>query len=44
MDISYKESTRYLYQQALPTTHHISTRLEVSFYVFSLQYFVKEAK
>ena len=44
MDISYKEATRYLYQQALPMTHHISTRLEVSFYVFSLQYFVKEAK
>ena len=44
MDISYKEATGYLYQQALPTTHHISTRLEVSFYVFNLQYFIKEAK
>ena len=44
MDIGYKEATRYLYQQALPTTHHISTRLEVSLYVFNLQYFIKEAK
>ena len=44
MDISYKEAIRYLYQQAFPTTHHISTRLEVRFYVFNLQYLIKEAK
>ena len=44
MDISYKAATRYLYQQALPTTHHISTRLKVSCYVFNLQYLIKEAK
>lgn len=43
MDISYKKATRYLYQQVLPTKDHINTRLEVSFYVFNLQYF-KEIK
>ena len=44
MDISYKEATRYLYQQALPTTRHISTLLEIRFYVFNLQYLIKDAK
>ena len=41
---SYKEATRYIYQQALPTMHHISTPLEVSFYVFNPQYLIKKAK
>ena len=41
---SYKEATRYIYQQTLPTMHHISTRLKVSFYVFNLQYLIKKAK
>ena len=44
MDISYKEATRYLYQQTLPTTRHISTHLEIRFYVFNLQYLIKDAK
>ena len=41
---SYKEATIYIYQQTLPTMHHISTRLKVSFYVFNVQYLIKKAK